>query len=305
MKKKLLKGLFYLLLGYVALVILRFLYLELGGTRPNTAAMDVVYREHVSADAVQAAMKAEERREKIVDVEMPSSPSEVRNFASMKIPGQDDAAGEQKYEKIGSLRATTESFDDDQQKSRAIINAHNALIQEEAVNKYGDLNHLDLTIGIPPGEFEATVADLKHIGKLTDFQVTKTDKTNDYRQLMARRASLEKTRDALIALKSQGGKIEELVKLEQEVLSLENKIQTFGVQLGQFDKVNEFCTVRFSLGETRPEVVRAPHFDYLMASIEWASSIYLLWLGIACVGLVAIILLFAVAERSKLFRADT
>jgi hypothetical protein len=295
MKKKILKGLLYILFGYLALLALRFVYLELGGTNHDGAwlSSDVKYKENV------------------VRMEMPAiAQSSVQNYAStiVDIASRREAARgtiEQKYEKIGSLSVSTEKFAEDQRKARAMIEAHHALIQEESVNNYGELDHLSFTIGVPPGEFDATVADLKQIGRVQDFRITKTDKTNDFLQLKAKRASLEKTRDALIALKAQGGKIDELVKLEQEVLSLEDKIQAFGVQLGQFDKVNEFCTVRFSLAEIKPEVIRSPHLGYLLEAIGWASSIYLLWLGIACVGLVGVILLLAIIEKSKLFRSET
>lgn len=295
MKKKLLKGLFFILLGYLALVALHFIYLVCGDNRDGS------YR-FGDMDAKEVAMR----------MEMPAMPhqSAVKNYASEIVQqavareNRREAQVEQKYEKIGSLTSLTEAYDADEKRARAVIKDHNSLLQEESVINYDGRNVLSLTIGVPPGEFDATVADLKRIGKVSDFHITKTDKTNDFLQLKAKRLSLEKARDALIGIKAQGGKIEELVKLEQEVLSLEGRIQEFGVQLGQFDKVNEFCTVRFSLSETKPVVLRTPYFDYLIASIQWASGIYLLWLGIAAVGLVAIVLLLAIVEKSKLFRAE-
>jgi hypothetical protein len=292
MKKKILKGLFYILLGYLGLVALRFIFLELGGT---------------GHDGLSFAQQYEYARKEAIQMELPAmKASSVRNYASVQFaPVPNQVAVEQKYEKIASVSATTEKYEEDEQKARTAIKAHNALIQEEAVNNYNGRNVLSLTIGVPPGEFDTTVADLKLIGKIQDFQITKTDKTNDFLELKAKRATLEKARDSLIGLKTQGGKIDELVKLEQEVLSLEDKIQGFGVQLGQFDKVNEFCTVRFSLAEIKTEVVRSPHLGYLIESIGWASNIYLLWLGIACVGLVGVILLLAIIEKSKLFRGET
>ena len=292
MKKKLLTGLLYILLGYLLLVAVHFLYLEFGGRDEGRFGFSQAL-QNAPNDAVQFEMPAM------------SKASSVRNYASVKFKvAQQEAAVEQKYEKIASVSATTETYDEDQQRARDVIKAHNALIQEEAVNNYNKRNVLSLTIGVPPGEFDATVGDLKLIGKVQDFQITKTDKTNDFLELKAKRATLEKTRDSLIGLKAQGGKIEELVKLEQEVLSLEDKIQSFGVQLGQFDKVNEFCTVRFTLTETKAVAVRSPHLGYLVESLQWASTVYLAWLGIACVGLIAVVLLLIIIEKSKIFRNE-
>jgi hypothetical protein len=295
MKKKIAKGLLYIALGYLLLVALHLLYLELGGRSGDSFAL-------------MQAMAPNEP----VQLEMPGSAgrggskSSYGNYATLSFKAMPtQAAVEQKYEKIGSLTATTAKFDPDEQRARAIVKEHNALIQEEAVNSSNELRQLSLTIGVPPDNFDAVVAALQTVGKTVDYQVTKTDKTNDFLELKAKRTTLEKARDSLVGLKAQGGKIEELVKLEQEVLKLEDQIQGLGVQLGQFDKVNEFCTVRFTLAERKETVVRSPHLGYLIASIEWAGSIYLAWLGLATVGLVAVLLLLIIVDKSKIFRNES
>ena len=287
MKKKLLVGLLYIALGYLVLVALHFLYLELGGGRYGYAPEE------------EARMKVEALNSSWADAR------DVKNYASLTV-ALPQAEGvqtvEQKYEKIASLQSTTTQFDTDEQKTRAAVKAHDALIQEEVTNSDNNRRWLRLTIGVPPGHFDDIVADLKKIGKIDSYQVTKTDKTNDYLELKAKRTTLEKTRDALVDLKKQGGKIDELVKLEQEILDVEGKIQELGVQLGQFDKVNEFCTVRFSLSEKIGAPNRSPHFGYFIQSLEWASTVYLVLLGVAFVGLLCVTLVLVIVEKTKIFR---
>ena len=288
MKTKLLQGLGFVALGYLLLVALHFIYLELGGT-PGV-------RYYSEARLMQSSelLRMPELRAK-----------SVSNYATMRFEvAQGQAAVEQKYEKIGSLDSTTDKFEEDEKRTRAVIQQHEALIQEEVVNRSADLRQLHLTIGVPPGSFDSIVGALKAIGKSESFQITKTDKTNDFLELKAKRSTLEKARDSLIGLKSQGGKIEELVKLEQEILKLEDQIQGLGVQLGQFDKVNEFCTVRFNLAETHTVKVQSPHLGYLISSLQWASTVYLALLGILVVGLVCVILLLVVNEKSKILRPE-
>jgi hypothetical protein len=297
MKKKIVKGLLVILFGYLLLVAVYFLYLEFGGR--NAGGMFA--REYSAKADVFREMAASSQEKAIsnyasLQLQMPREPSLAADSVQTV---------EQKYEKIASVGATTTHFAADEQLTRDTIKAHHALIQEEAVNNYDSHNVLRLTIGVPPGEFDGAVADLKKVGQLEQFQITKTDKTNDFLQLKAKRLTLEKARDALTALKAMGGKIDELVKVEQEILSLEGRIQELGVQLGQFDKVNEFCTARFTLAETTVEVVRSPHLGYLVASLQWAAGVYLAWLGICCVGLVCVVLLLVIIEKSKIFRSET
>lgn len=290
MKKKILKGLLLVALGYVILVALYFVHLVLGGSHSETGNRYAQMREQVQ-------------------FELPASGSYSKagaNYATLNFQAaQGQVAVEQKYEKIGSIESSTAKFDEAEQQARGIIKQFNALIQGEAVSSSATLRRLYLTIGVPPDNFDQIIVALKTVGQVDSFNVTKTDKTNDFLELKAKRTSLEKTRDALIGLKTQGGKIDELVKLEQEILKLEGEIQGLGVQLGQFDKVNEFCTVRFNLGETQAKTERSPYFGYLLEAINWAAGVYLFWLGITAVGFFVVILLLVIIDKSKVFRGDT
>jgi hypothetical protein len=290
MKKKLLKGLLIVAIGYALLVAVHFIYLSLGGS-PGSASF------RLGQTYAESAIMRQEKS---------SYSKAAANYATLSFQSaQGQVAVEQKYEKIGSIDSVTEEFEEDEKRARDIIKQHGALIQGEAVTSTDHLRRLNLTIGVPPEGFDGIVAALKTLGKAGDFQVTKTDKTNDFLELKAKRTTLEKARDSLAGLKTQGGKIEELVELEQEILKLEDQIQGLGVQLGQFDKVNEFCTVRFSLTETRAESIRSPHLGYLIESIQWAASTYLIWLGIGCVGFIGVILLLIIIEKSKIFRSES
>jgi uncharacterized protein YfcZ (UPF0381/DUF406 family) len=80
-------------------------------------------------------------------------------------------------------------------------------------------------------------------------EITKIDKTNEYRQLNAKKASLEKTLASLQELKSKTGVIDDFISLNYKILEIETQMQELGVELGNFDAENEFCTIKFSLYE--------------------------------------------------------
>jgi thiamine pyrophosphokinase len=290
MKTKILKGLLLVFLGYILLVAFYFIFLESGGYAGE-------------------ARKFAQYRESSIAMEMPMmeyASKSTFNYATLRFKSQTDQAEiEQKYEKVASIESGTEKYDEDEKLARTIILQHNALIQQEAASSSNELRQLHLVIGVPPAGFDSIVAALKDIGKLENFNVTKVDKTNDFLELKAKRTTLEKARDSLVAMKAQGGKIEELVKLEQEILKIEDQIQGLGVQLGQFDKVNEFCTARFNLAESKVATKRSPHFGYLVESLQWASGVYFTWLGIGVVGLLAVMFVLIIIEKSKIFRPGT
>lgn len=277
MKKKLLTGLLIIAGAFVILVLARFAVLELSSD----------YGSHVSAGGFARQSRAAQEASK-------------RNYASVVFtPHQTAAAIEQKYEKVGDLSNLSSDFSADERKARTAVVAQHGIIQEEQNTIGRGARVLQLTIGVPPDTFDNSVEVLKQVGRNQHAEITKTDKTNEFLDLRAKRGSLEKTRDALLALKSQGGKLEELIVLEKEVLLLENQIQALGVTLGQFDKENQFCTVRFALVEDISGPSRN-HLGNLLTAIEWASQAYLVILGIALLGLLCIVLALVGLEKAKL-----
>jgi hypothetical protein len=178
--------------------------------------------------------------------------SAKRNYASEKRSAAPSLpVGDQKYEKVASMSATSNDFAEDEGRIRSLVPKHKALLQFEQSSGLAGHRHLDVAIGVPPASFDSMVLDLRRIGRLQAIRVDKTDKTNEYRELQAKRISLETTRDSLRKLRAAGGgNIAELMNLENRLLEIETEIQGTGVKLGDFDAENEFCTVKFSLYES-------------------------------------------------------
>lgn len=174
-----------------------------------------------------------------------------KNYASEKQqPGKDAALlSSQKYEKVATMSTRSGQFEKDEQELRARISDLKAVIQLEQNSGLPGRRVLHLAIGVHPDRLDAMIAAARKIGTLISVNVNKTDKTNEYKDLNAKRISLEKYRQGLLSLKGRNGKIEELISLEQKILEIEKEIQDMGVKLGEFDVENEFCTVKVSLYE--------------------------------------------------------
>ncbi len=175
-----------------------------------------------------------------------------KNYASEKQAVSNKDAlmlSSQKYEKVATLSSRSSQFESDEKKLRQSVAEFKGVIQFEQNSGLPGRRILHVAVGVHPDRFDDIIASLRGIGRLTGIHVNKTDKTSDYKDLNAKRISLEKYRAGLLALKGRNGKIEELISLEQKILEIEKEIQEKGVQLGEFDAENEFCTVKFSLYE--------------------------------------------------------
>lgn len=205
--------------------------------------------------------------------------SSKRNYASKKYkvksskPTQGPVKVDQKYEKIAEISTKSTAFDKEEQEARKKVTAYNALIQFEQKSGNKGARKLNLLIGVPPENFDALYQDLIAIGVVQAKQITKKDKTNEYKELNAKKASLEKIRNSLIELKQKDGRIDEYMQLENRILDIEQQLQDLGVSLGDFDAENEFCTVQFSLVEGKE--VQISFLHRVKVALEWTIKFYL------------------------------
>ncbi|WP_367390760.1 DUF4349 domain-containing protein [Lewinella sp. LCG006] len=184
---------------------------------------------------------------------------------------------DQKYEKTANISASSTAFSEDEASIKAAIEKENGIIQYQQKSGNEGSRKLSLQIGIPPTAFDGFVAHLQANYKINSISIVKTDKTNEYRELNAKRLTLSNTRQSLMELKAKGGKIEEYISLENRILEIDGQLQALGVQLGSFDAENEFCTVKLDLTERR---VREVSFtSRLRTAFTWAIEQYFMFIG--------------------------
>jgi Domain of unknown function (DUF4349) len=206
-----------------------------------------------------------------------------KNYASEKIKGGDvmaaaQTASAQKFEKTATIGSKSNDFERDGSQLRQLIQQYNGVVQYE--QNQGQTGHRELhqVIGIAPERFDTFTQRIQLIGQLKHLQVIKVDKTNEYRQLNAKKVSLEKSLASLNEFKSKGGSISDYIQLHEKIVEVEEKMQELGVELGNFDTENEFCTVRFSLLEQPVKNISFAH--RLKVATQWAGTYGLYLLGI-------------------------
>ncbi len=228
----------------------------------------------------------------------------VKNVASSKMVLQEGGHSynvDQKYQKIADINTSSNNFEKDEQKIRSAITKYKALIQFENNSGLPGTRSLQMAIGVPPHEFDNIIPELKKIGHLQSLNINKVDKTNEFKELKGKRQSLEQTRSALLALKLKGGKIDEFVNLENRILEIEEQIQNLGVQLGDYDATNEFCTVKVSLIEKALQI-KSSVAQKIVSALEWTFKYYFLFiLTMFIAGLTILIGLTALEKLKSVF----
>lgn len=231
-----------------------------------------------------------------------------KNYASEKIGNKvgdkpnmamnGNFATNQKFEKTANIKTKSTNFEKDELALRNKTKNFNAVIQYEQMLGQKGNRQVHMMIGINPELFDSFSSAMQKIGTVRAIEITKVDKTNEYRQLNAKKTSIEKTLQSLNDLKTKGGHIADFVALNDKILEIEAQAQELGVELGNFDTENEFCTVKLSLYEG---FVKKPIsiWQRLKVAFEWTTKYFsLLAIGILAAS-ASIFFVLLIIEKMK------
>jgi hypothetical protein len=228
-----------------------------------------------------------------------------RNYASEKIAMKGDVqvssniASNQKFEKTASIKTKTSEFETDEKLLKVKTKSYNAVIQyEQNLGQKGN-RQIHLLIGVNPILFDSIYIDLQKIGVIKATEITKVDKTNEYRQLNAKKTSIEKTLQSLNDLKTKGGQIADFVALNDKILEIEAKAQELGVELGNFDAENEFCTVKLSMYEGATEK-NVSFIHRIKVALEWTIKYFTIIAVTTLVLILTIFILLLIVDKLKI-----
>ncbi len=231
-----------------------------------------------------------------------------KNYASEKIAMKADIqvssnfASNQKFEKTASIKTKTSEFEKDEKTLKAKTKTYNAVIQyEQNLGQKGN-RQIHLLIGVNPILFDSLYIDLQKIGVIKATEVTKVDKTNEYKQLNAKKTSIEKTLQSLNDLKTKGGEIADFVALNDKILEIEAKAQELGVELGNFDAENEFCTVKLSMYEGATEK-NINFIHRIKVALQWTIKYIATIVATTLILAISIFVLLLIVDKLKIINA--
>ncbi|MCU0436749.1 MAG: DUF4349 domain-containing protein [Raineya sp.] len=227
--------------------------------------------------------------------------SEKKMMNNTNVQEQANIASSQKFEKTASIQTKSSEFEKDEKNIKAKTKEFNAVIQyEQNLGQKGN-RQVHLLIGVNPSVFDAFYAETQKIGLVKSMQITKVDKTNEYKQLNAKKASLEKTLQSLLELKSRTGQITDFVALHDKILDIERQLQELGVELGNFDVENEFCTVKFSLyeGETQKKISL---IHRVKVALEWTIKYFAVFMFSVILLGIAVFIILLVIDKFNLIK---
>ncbi len=233
-----------------------------------------------------------------------------KNYASEKFksskPNPDlstpaNISSNQKFEKTATIKSKSSEFEKDEKLIKAKTSAYQAVIQYEQNLGLKGNRQIHLLIGVNPELFDSFYLEMIKIGTINAKKITKVDKTNEYKQLNAKKISLEKSLLSLNELKNKGGQVADFIELNAKILETEERLQELGVELGNFDTENEFCTVKLLLYEGSVEK-QISLLHRIKVALEWTLPLYFTLISsLLCLSILVFVLLLIV-DKLKLLQ---
>lgn len=110
-----------------------------------------------------------------------------------------------------------------------------------------------ITVRVPAAQLNAALEHLETLGEVTDRQLVGEDVTDQLRDLNIRLANATKARDRLLELVAKAQKVEDVLKIEQELTRLTEQIEQIKGTLAAVGERVRFATIRVEINSPIPQ----------------------------------------------------
>jgi hypothetical protein len=118
---------------------------------------------------------------------------------------------------------------------------------------------LDASLRIPSGELDATMTELKKLGRVETESQSGEEVTQQYVDLEARLANARNAEQRLTAvLKQQTGKMEDVLAVEKEITRVRGEIETMEAERKTLSGRVEFATIAVKISEEYKAQLQGP-----------------------------------------------
>ena len=186
-----------------------------------------------------------------------------RNIVPMPPVYDSDEAGfypdeERKIRKDANINIEIEGekYKQSLQEVKDIIGRNSGFFTDE--NEYKNLYNkkeyrtYSITLKVPVDNFDATVEQLKLVGDVKNYNVYSSDMTTQYMDTKSYLESYQKEKARIEQLLDKAEQIEDIIKVEERLNSIQRMIDSYQRQLTNINRVTEYSQISVIIQEKRP-----------------------------------------------------
>lgn len=150
-----------------------------------------------------------------------------------------------------------ESFNAIQQvveKTSGFIQSSNSYVSRSNVGEDGkDYKEGHVALRIPGSEFYRALNEIEQLGKTMNKSVYGNDVTKQYMDMEARLKSKEVQEERLLDILSKATKVEDILRIENELNRVRTEIEMYVSQLRDWDNLVQYSTINVFIKEVEPK----------------------------------------------------
>ncbi len=176
--------------------------------------------------------------------------SPVRKAGSNQLPQDSEIA--KKVIKTGGLSYRVESTKEEYQRINQLLDQHDAYISSENENKGYDRINYNVSIKVPPQNFDVLIKEVTDGKKLDNRWVNTDDVTSRYYDLQSRIENKKKLEERYQEILKQANKISDILEVERNLNQVRSEIESLQGQFKLLSHQINYSTLDISFYELVP-----------------------------------------------------
>ncbi|RUA16923.1 MAG: hypothetical protein DSY55_03115 [Clostridia bacterium] len=197
---------------------------------------------------------------------MPEQPASASSVAVVsedngaQEPPADALLSDRKIIYNASIFLVVEDTEQTAQDVETMANSMGGYVASMNGYRQGERMLYDITIRIPAGQFNNSLAALRNLAvRVENENISTNDVTDQYYDIDARLDTLKATEKELTQLlketRERGGKVEDIMKIYDRLIQLRSEIESLQGQLNRLDKLTAYSTIDIHL---EPSILNQP-----------------------------------------------
>ncbi|WP_421763675.1 DUF4349 domain-containing protein [Ekhidna sp.] len=185
-------------------------------------------------------------------MEMSESDASTSSLRKVSNQSQQDSEIEKKVIKTGGLSYSVESTKKEYQRINKLLDQYDAYISSENENKGYDRINYNVSIKVPPQNFDPLINDLTKDRKLDNRWVNTDDVTDRYDDLQSRIANKKKLEERYQEILQKANNVRDILEVERNLNQVRGEIESLQGQFKLLSHRINFSTIDVSFYELIP-----------------------------------------------------
>jgi hypothetical protein len=147
-----------------------------------------------------------------------------------------------------SLTLTVKEVEDSLNAIRAIAGSAGGWVAQSNTRYEGERQVANVALQVPSAQFDATVSEIRKLAVKVETETsTSQDVTEEFTDLESQMRNLKATEASLLALQARAERIEDILRLQQELTNIRGQIEKIQGRVNFLSRRTEMSTISVSL----------------------------------------------------------